>query len=86
MLDRLTYINDMSRARKETGQAAAPSRAIDGHSEDTVIRRILEGTAPETGAEFFNILVKNLALVLDTAGAWVTEYVPDHHRLRSKAF
>ena len=36
---------------------------------DTILKKIVEGTATETGAEFFNVLVKNLALVLDVPAA-----------------
>ncbi len=39
-----------------------------------------------TGVEFFRALVKNLCLALDTAGAWITELVPERQRLRSLAF
>ena len=53
---------------------------------DRALQRILEGTASETGSAFFAALVRNLALVLDTAGAWVTEYLPAEQRLRALAF
>jgi formate hydrogenlyase transcriptional activator len=36
---------------------------------DTALRTILEGTATQTGTEFFQALVKNLALALNTHGA-----------------
>ena len=55
-------------------------------SEEAALRLVVEGTASETGAEFFRALVKNLATVMGTAGAWVTEYLPDAARLRSYAF
>ena len=32
---------------------------------------MVEGTASETGTAFFRALVRNLAAVMDTAGAWV---------------
>ncbi|GAB4177076.1 MAG: sigma 54-interacting transcriptional regulator [Terrimicrobiaceae bacterium] len=47
---------------------------------------MVEGTASETGVEFFKALVKNLATVMDTAGAWVTEYLPENRHLRPLAF
>jgi len=50
------------------------------------LRLVVEGTASETGTEFFRALVKNLATVMDTAGAWVTEYLPEAGRLRAYAF
>jgi len=50
------------------------------------LRRILQGTAAETGESFFRALVENLAGALGTYGAWVTEYLPDSRRLRALAF
>jgi len=47
---------------------------------------ILQGTAAETGEGFFKALVENLARVLGTHGAWVTEYLPQTRRLRALAF
>ncbi|MFU8861848.1 MAG: hypothetical protein ACNA8K_15640 [Cyclonatronaceae bacterium] len=37
--------------------------------------QILAGTAAHTGDEFFKSLVENLAKVLGTSGAWVTEFL-----------
>jgi PAS domain S-box-containing protein len=51
--------------------------------ENEVLRLVIEGTVSETGAEFFRALSKNLAAALGTAGAWVTEYLPDPNRLRA---
>ncbi len=53
--------------------------------ENSALRRILEGTATETGARFFDALVVNLAAALNTYGAWVTEYLPRTHQLRAIA-
>ncbi|HEX7231563.1 MAG TPA: sigma 54-interacting transcriptional regulator [Candidatus Binatia bacterium] len=53
---------------------------------DIALRKILEGTATETGEQFFQALVKNLAAALNTHGAWVTEYFPEARRLRALAF
>jgi PAS domain S-box-containing protein len=53
---------------------------------DAALRTILEGTATETGKQFFKALVKNLAAALNTHGAWVTEYFPESRRLRALAF
>lgn len=58
----------------------------DELSENAALRRLLEGTAHETGERFFRALVENLAKVLHTDGAWVTEYFPDSRRLRALAF
>jgi len=54
--------------------------------EDEALKRIFEGTSAHTGREFFRQLVKNLALALDTDGAWVTEYLREKRRLRALAF
>jgi two-component system NtrC family sensor kinase len=50
--------------------------------EDAALRRILEGTARETGTQFFAALVKQLAQALGTYGAWVTEYLEESRQLR----
>jgi PAS domain S-box-containing protein len=55
-------------------------------NEDFLLRTISDGTASETGPQFFRALVKNLSQALGTYGAWVTEYLPDENRLRSLAF
>ena len=60
-----------------------PKRAI---SDEAALRLVVEGTASETGTEFFRALVKNLAAVMGTSGAWVTEYLPHQQRLRAYAF
>jgi len=36
---------------------------------DVALRKILEGTATETGEQFFKALVENLAAALNTHGA-----------------
>jgi PAS domain S-box-containing protein len=61
----------------------ASPRLID---EDAALRAIAEGTAAETGTGFYRSLVQNLSRVLDTRGAWVTEYDPETDRLRALAF
>jgi PAS domain S-box-containing protein len=63
--------------------AAPESREIDA---DVALRAVAEGTAATTGEAFFRALVQNLARVLDTHGAWVTEYFPERHSLRALAF
>ena len=60
----------------------------DNHSaedEAAMLRLVVQGTASETGREFFRALVKNLATALGTAGAWVTEYLPEEKKLRALA-
>lgn len=53
--------------------------------EAAALRMVVQETAAETGTEFFRVLVKNLADVLGTSGAWVTEYLPKEQKLRSMA-
>src|SRR5436190_21521271 len=55
-------------------------------NDDEALRLVVEGTVAETGAEFFRALLKNLAAVMGTSGAWVTEYLRDTNRLRAHAF
>ena len=55
-------------------------------NEQAALRAVVEGTAGDTGEEFFASLVKNLARALDVHGAWVTEYLEDQGRLRALAF
>jgi PAS domain S-box-containing protein len=57
-----------------------------GLDESAALRSIVEGTATHTGDRFFQTLVENLARVLGTHGAWVTEYLPESRRLRALAF
>jgi len=56
------------------------------NSEQAALRLIVDGTVSETGVDFFRALVKNLATVMGTVGAWVTEYLPEQQRLRAYAF
>ena len=53
---------------------------------DTILKKIVEGTATETGEGFFSALVKNLALALDVPAAWVTENVDESRRFVILAF
>lgn len=66
--------------------SADASNPLQNLETDVALRAILEGTATETGQRFFAALVKNLAQVLGTHGAWVTEYFPEERRLRALAF
>ena len=54
-----------------------PKQAV---SEVAALWLFVEGTASETGTEFFRALVENLAAVMGTTGAWVTEYLPQARR------
>jgi PAS domain S-box-containing protein len=62
------------------------SKPLQDLETDVALRAILEGTAMETGRQFFAALVQNLAKALATHGAWVTEYFPEQRRLRALAF
>jgi PAS domain S-box-containing protein len=52
----------------------------------TLLETILEGTAGETGVQFFAALVRSLAAALQVDGAWVTEYLQGPKRLRAFSF
>jgi PAS domain S-box-containing protein len=55
-------------------------------NDDSAIRTILEGTSGQTGTDFFSALVKNLSGILNTNGAWVTEYLEEIRILRANKF
>jgi PAS domain S-box-containing protein len=50
------------------------------------LREIVEGTSAETGETFFNELVRHMARAMGTRCAWVTEWLPEHRRLRALSF
>jgi PAS domain S-box-containing protein len=54
--------------------------------ENQAILAILDSTSAEIGQNFFVSLVKNLSEVLNTHGAWVTEFFEKEKRLNAKAF
>ncbi len=54
--------------------------------QNAALRMILEGTASQTGEQFFAALVENLAKALNTKGAWISEYFEEVQRLRVLAF
>ncbi len=60
-----------------------PLRPLD---EEAALRIILEGTATETGERFFEALVQNLSKVLNTHGAFVTEFFQETRRMKALAF
>ena len=69
-----------------TTPSSGHSTPLQDLETDVALRAILEGTATQTGQQFFAALVQNLAKVLGTHGAWVTEYFPEERRLRALAF
>ncbi|HKA18670.1 MAG TPA: sigma 54-interacting transcriptional regulator [Blastocatellia bacterium] len=63
------------------------SQEQNAHAIDPqALREIVEGTSAETGAGFFDALVKHLARSIGTKCAWVTEWLPDQRRLRALSF
>ncbi len=54
--------------------------------ENALLLSILDGTSNETGEAFFRVLVKELALVLNTYGALVADYVRETSQLRPRAY
>lgn len=71
---------------KKRNPMSTPQTPFTNLDEDTALRTILEGTATQTGERFFEALVENLAKVLQTHAAWVTEYIPESRRLKALAF
>ncbi len=61
-------------------------RPLEQLDEEAALRTFLVGTSAETGQRFFTALVETLVSALQTAGAWVTEYLRETHRLRALAF
>lgn len=59
---------------------------FDNREEDSAIRAIFEGTSSATGTDFFAALVKNLSIILETLGAWITEYIEETRFLHAKSF
>lgn len=55
-------------------------------AEDLALHKVLECTVSHTGEEFFRALVKNLAEVLGTKGAMVTEFIPSKKKGRALAY
>jgi PAS domain S-box-containing protein len=77
----------MNKKTQNPNGAETPRLPADNHdAQDRKVRLIFQGTAATVGVEFFNALVKNLAEVLSTEGAWVTEFLPESGRLRAMAF
>src|SRR5262245_5684290 len=74
-------------ATSETSGWSSTIIKANGHnSPEVLIRHLLEGTCSETGQEFFHALVRSVAMAMNVAGVWVTEYLPDRKVLRSLAF
>ena len=55
-------------------------------SDEGALWAILESTSAETGERYFAGLAQTLAWVLETCGAWITEYFEETRRLRALAF
>ncbi len=51
-----------------------------------LLKKIAEGTSRYTGQKFFDVLVQQLAELLEVSGVWVTEYLSDSNRLRALSF
>jgi PAS domain S-box-containing protein len=61
-------------------------RPLEQLDEEAALRTFLVGTSAETGQRFFTSLVETLVSALQTAGAWVAEYMRDTRRLHALAF
>jgi len=55
-------------------------------ADQEVLQQIFNGVAEVTGEDFFDALVKHLALALRVRCAWVTEWIEREHKLRSLSF
>ena len=75
-------MNDDPSPSSTGSSAGSPPRS----EEDRVLLAILEGTAAETGSDFFHALVRAVAQALEVHGAWVTEFTEDGQSLRALAF
>ena len=56
------------------------------NEEDSAIRAIFEGTSSSTGTDFYTSLVKNLCIILNTKGGWLTKYFEEKRFLLALAF
>lgn len=65
---------------------AKKTKPLGTTEENEAILAILDSTSAEIGQNFFVSLVKNLSKVLNTNGAWVTEYFEEEKRMCAKAF
>jgi formate hydrogenlyase transcriptional activator len=50
-----------------------------------VLRRLVEGTAPATGEEFFQTLVRNLGMALESSYSFIAEFAEVSTRVRTLA-
>jgi PAS domain S-box-containing protein len=64
----------------------APNTADISWESLKLLQALDEGTASYTGDAFFEELVKNFAKLLNTKGAWITEYDRSDNRLNALAF
>lgn len=56
------------------------------NDENALLLKILDGTSKETGDSFFRVLVRELALVLNTYGALIADYDYEKSQLRPRAY
>lgn len=55
---------------------------LDNLDNSEILRALVEGTASETGIEFFKTLAENLHKLTGVYGAWVSEYRPGSNMMR----
>jgi PAS domain S-box-containing protein len=67
-----------------TVTTADPDRP--GHDELAALRAIVEGTARQTGEEFFQSLVRHLSRAIDVRYAFVAEFADINTRVRTLAY
>ncbi|MFO1077163.1 MAG: sigma 54-interacting transcriptional regulator [Planctomycetota bacterium] len=71
------------KARPSKSPTTVPAPQQD--SDETLLRRILEGTARATGDDFFRALVRNLSLALRASHVFVSELLAQRTRVRTLA-
>lgn len=55
-------------------------------AQESILRKLLEGTSTVVGERFFEALVIKLADVMQSRCAWVTEYISEQRLLKALAF
>jgi PAS domain S-box-containing protein len=76
-------MNDNNERRKPASANTAPP--IDA-AELAALRAIVEGTAQDTGQEFFRALVRNLSVATGVPNAFIAEFDDSNTRVRALAF
>src|SRR5260370_12808942 len=71
---------------RQTGAAGSGSPDLMTSDDIPAVRAIIEGTASSTGEEFFQNLVRHLAVAIDVHYAFVAEFAEVNSRVRTLAY